>query len=173
MTAVVSVIISIVAVAFSLIVFFDNQRKDRRDVFLRMHQLLIEDDLIRGRYLIFRKITDETSVQQLTEEEYRDINRALSTYNALGLYMANGYVRERDVMDMWAQPIFRAWRTAQPLIVQRERLQGYKPWKYFDSLGRKAEQELTRQGASLDFRPWHRTDEGTFGNDDTNSTGER
>jgi hypothetical protein len=99
------------------------------------------------------------SVKELTDQEYRDISRALSTYNALGLYMANGYVRERDVMDMWAQPIFRAWRTAQPLIVQRERLQGYKPWKYFEYLGKKAEEELTRQGASLNFRPWHRADE--------------
>lgn len=122
-----------------------------------MHQILIGDDLVRGRYLIFQKITDEKSVEQLSDDEYRDINRALSTYNALGLYLANGYIRENDVMDMWAQPIFRAWRAAQPYITQRERLQGYKPWKYFDFVARKAEQELSRQGASLEVSVWQRT----------------
>jgi len=124
--AVASVVISVLAFGFSLFAFIESRQKDRRDLFLTIHQLLIGEELRRGRQILFQKITDEDSVRRLSDGEYRDINRAVSTYNTLGMYVAKHYVREQDVMDIWAQPIFRAWRTAQPYIKHRERLEGYK-----------------------------------------------
>jgi hypothetical protein len=50
--------------------------------------------------LLFQKVTDEDSVINLSDNDCRGISRAVMTYNALGLYLANEYVRERDVMDM-------------------------------------------------------------------------
>jgi hypothetical protein len=47
-----SVFISIIALGFSFFAFFEGRRKDQRDIFLQIHQLLISDDLRRGRYLI-------------------------------------------------------------------------------------------------------------------------
>jgi hypothetical protein len=157
MTATVSIFISVAALVFSFLVFFDSRRKDKRDLFLKMHQLMISDDIARGRYLLFEKVADGDSVEQLTDGEYRDINRALATYNAMGLYVKNKYVRERDVMDLWANPIYRAWHTAQPFIAHRTQFQGYRPWRYFDILALKAERELSRKDIKFEVKVWSRS----------------
>lgn len=133
-----------------------------------MHEILISDDLQRCRYVLFQKVTDEDSVEHLTDGEWRDINRTLSTFNALGLYLANGYVRERDVMDIWARPTCRVWKASQPFIDHRERLQGYRPYKYLALLTEKSEQYLRRRGENIDLIVWRRTNvpESARSNDD-------
>lgn len=151
-----SVLISIVALSFSLFAFFDGRRKDERDLFLQMHHLLISDDLRRARGLLFRKVTDEDSVKRLPDGEWRDIERAISAYNALGLYIAKRYIKERDVMDIWAEPIYRAWKAAQPYLTYRMRLDGYNAWKYFDYLADRAGQKISRAGGDLELKVWRR-----------------
>lgn len=156
MIAGLSVLISILALGFSLFAFFDGRRKDRRDLFLQMHQLLISDDLRRGRWILFQKVVDEDSVELLSDDEWRDVDRAMSAYNALGLYIANGYVKERDVMDIWAEPIYRAWKAARPYEAYRKRLEGSSPWKYFDYLAERAGLEISRVGGDLEMKVWRR-----------------
>jgi hypothetical protein len=84
---VVPIILSLVALAFSIYVFLDSHKRDQRDVFIKIHELLISDDIQRGRYLLFEKVVDEESVRRLTDEEYRDVNRAIASYNLLGIYL--------------------------------------------------------------------------------------
>jgi hypothetical protein len=91
--------ISILALAFSVFVFAESRRRDRRDMFLKIHELFYSDDLQRGRNVLFGKVTDEASVGLLTDQEYRDITRVLGAFNTLGLYIRNGYVNEADVMN--------------------------------------------------------------------------
>jgi hypothetical protein len=154
--AFISVIISVLALNFSFLVFLDSRNRDRRDIFLKIHELLISDDLQRGRYILFQKITDEESIERLTDREWQDVNRALSTFNALGLYMANRYVKEQDVMDTWAHNICTAWKAAKPFISYRERLQGYPAWIYFAVLADKAQQYLGHKGLDTDLRIYRR-----------------
>jgi len=156
MIAEVSVLISFAALGFSLFALLDGRQKDRRDIFLQIHQLLISEDLRRGRYILFQKITDEDSVERLSDGEWRDVDRALSTYNALGLYIANRYVKERDVMDLWAEPICKAWKAAQPYIAYRKRLGDPNPWKYLDFLEERARREISRTGGDLELKIWQR-----------------
>jgi hypothetical protein len=156
MVAAISIVISVLALSFSFFVFFDSRRRDQRDLFLKMHELLISDDVLRSRYVLFQTVIDKESVERLTDSEWRDVNRALATLNALGLYLANGYVKERDVMDIWARPICRVWKAAQPVIDYRERLQGYEPWRYFALLAERAQQYLDRGGDSIDLKVWRR-----------------
>src|ERR1700761_3050107 len=92
LTATLSIVLSVFALCFSMYVFVDSRRRERRDMFLKIHETLINDDLQRGRQLLFIKVTDECSVESLNPDEYRDVNRALGTYNILGLYLKNGYV---------------------------------------------------------------------------------
>jgi hypothetical protein len=156
MIADISILISVLALGFSFFVFFDSRRRDQRDIFLKMHELLISDDVLRCRYVLFQTVTDEDSIKRLTDSEWRDVNRAMATLNALGLYLENGYVKERDVMDIWARPICRVWKAAQPVIDYRERLQGYEPWKHFSFLAEKAQQYLDRTGDNVDLKVWRR-----------------
>jgi hypothetical protein len=112
MIAAFSVGISLLALGFSLFVFVDNRRKDQRDTFLRLHKLLNDNDMQRGRYLLFQKATDQTSVEQLTDDEWLDINRVLSNLNTLGFYIAKHYVSVPNVLEIWARPITRMWKAA-------------------------------------------------------------
>jgi hypothetical protein len=141
--------ISILALFFSIYVFADNRKRDRRDVFLGIHQLLYSDDLQRGRNILFRKITNEASVEQLSDQDYRDVTRVLGAYNALGLYMKNKYVNERDVMNSWAESAYLAWKCAQPYLDYREHHDGYRPWSNLERLAQKSQQELSRREPDL------------------------
>jgi hypothetical protein len=144
--AVVPIVLSVIALAFSIYVFIDSRKRDRRDIFIKIHELLISDDIQRGRYLLFEKVVDQESVKRLTDDEYRDINRAIAAYNLLGVYLKNGYMNERDVMEVWGRPVYRAWISAQPFLAWREHNQGYKAMPYFEALARRTEQVLSRDG---------------------------
>jgi hypothetical protein len=157
MEAAFSVILSVIAIGLSIYVFFDSRGRDRRDMYLKIHEYLVRDDVQRGRYLLFEKVTDEKSIDLLSDQEYLEVNRALITYNALGLYVKNGYVKEQDAMELWAMPIYRAWRAAQPFIAHRETSHGPHPWIYFEFLAQQAEKDLVRKGVPLQFTVQHRS----------------
>lgn len=146
MTATISLNLSVIAIAFSIYVFIESRGRDKRDVLIKMHEMLISDDLERARYLLFEKVVDEASVQNLSEQESRDVNRVISAYNLLGIYLKNGYVKEQDVMDAWGRSIYRAWMTAQPFLDHRENHYGYRPAQYFGVLAHRAKEYLSRNG---------------------------
>src|SRR5215472_13474915 len=130
MSVIFSVALSVVALGFSMFVFVENRRRDRRDIFLKITEYLTSEDIQRGRYTLFEKVTDEASIEELSEHEYRDIHRTINAINILGLYVENGYISERDVIAVWAMLVYRAWRAAQPYVVHRTRTHGYNPWRY-------------------------------------------
>jgi hypothetical protein len=146
MVAAITIIISILALGFSVFVFANSGKRDRRDLFLHIHQQLLSDQLQRGRFTLFRKVTDEAAVDQLTGEEYRDVNAALSFYNTLGFYVKSGYVKEHDVMELWDRAIWQAWIAAQPFMTHRQKNMGYHILNNFEFLAGKAREELIRKG---------------------------
>ena len=121
-------------------------RRDRRDIFLRIHELLYSDDLQRGRNTLFRKVTDVESIEELEDQEYRDVIRVLGAYNALGLYIKKRYVNEHDVLNTWSESSYRTWKRAQSVRDYREKHEGYRPWDNLDLLAQKARQVLLKKG---------------------------
>jgi hypothetical protein len=146
--ALASVVISIIALSFSALVFADNRRRDQRDLFLKVHQQMIGDRLQNGRRILFQKARDEAAVAALNDDDYRDINEALSFYNILGYYVRKRYVRERDVLEFWADPIVRAWAAAKPFMAYRMSNDGYHVLDNFEDLAARAERELLRRGTA-------------------------
>jgi hypothetical protein len=163
MSAAFSVVLSIIALVFSLFVFFDGRKRDRRDVFLKIHELLLSDDAPRGRQLLYEKITDEASVERLSNDEYRDVHRAIGMLNALAYYMKSGYVNQADVMSMWGEASYRACLAAQPVIDQRENRTGYRPWVHLEYLMQRSQEYVTRIGGGdvPGFTVWQRPDGGS------------
>jgi hypothetical protein len=155
-----SIVLSVVALGFSIFVFTDSRRRDRRDVFLKITEYLTSDDIQRGRYILFDRVADEPSIERLTDDEYRDVHRAVNAFNILGLYVKNGYVSERDVLDTWTIPVYRARRAAQPLIAFRQRTHGYVAWPYFEALAKKCEKDLEGKDEKVEFMVWHRQSPG-------------
>ena len=92
----------------------------------------------------------------MTDDEWRDINRVFATLNTLGYYIAKHYVSEADVLEIWAGPVIRTWRGGQAFISYREGLQGYRPWRYFDLLARKAQEHISSQADNVELKVWRR-----------------
>jgi hypothetical protein len=172
MAATISISLSVVALIFSIYVFINNRRADKRNTLIKMHELLISDRHQKGRFLLFEKVTDESSVERLSDEDYRDINGAISGFSLLGLYVENGYVIERDAMEAWAIPIARAWEAAKPFIAHRVNRQGYNTHVGFEPLARRAQEYLARNGKALEYKAWRQTD-GAEGSDDAKELPER
>ena len=127
-----------------------------RDVFLKINEYLTSEDILRGRYVLHRKVADEDSIENLSDREYRDIHQAITAFNTLGLYVKNGYLDEQDVLDIWAMSIYRTWLTAQPYIAHRERTHGYHSWAYFEPLAKNCQENLARKGEEIKIAIWRR-----------------
>jgi hypothetical protein len=159
MITAIPICLSAAALILSFYVFIDSHRQDRRNVLLKMHELLISDNLQKGRYLLFEKVVDEASVERLSGRDYRYINRALAAYNLLGLYVKKGYVDIDDVLDIWAVPIYRAWVAAQPFFAHREKNVGHRLGRFFEPLAQRARDELIHRGDGLEYSTWRRSKE--------------
>lgn len=156
MPATFSIILSIIALIFSIYVFTNSRKQNKRNAFLQIHDLLLSDEIQKGRQTLLLKVTDEASVRELSDEDYRDIHRALGILNALAYYMKSGYVDEMDALCMWAPTAYRACVAAQPLIRQREQDTGYRPFPYLDYLTQRTYTYMTNKGTIPQFKVWHR-----------------
>jgi hypothetical protein len=73
-----SVVISLSALAVSVWALLASRAKDRRDLFLEIHRLLIDPDLLHGRRLLSEKIScsdDATALREADPEGYQKVNR--------------------------------------------------------------------------------------------------
>jgi hypothetical protein len=141
--------IACVALIVSIVNFRRTERRDKRDLFLKVHQGLISADASEGRFLLFQHVTDVESVSRLDATTFQKINRALAWFDVLGLYLARGYLDAHVVMDLWAEPVNAAWTSAKPFIAFRKERTGWEPWRYFASLNLAAEQALASRQVTM------------------------
>jgi hypothetical protein len=134
MVDVVSIILSSIAVGFSIFVFVNGLRRYKRDLFLRIHEIMIGEDQYRGRQLLLSRPYDETNIEELPFSERTNISRVLATYDTLGFYLQHGYLMKEDVLDMWGDPAYRAWDAAQPFVARRRRVSGLPAYPHFGYL---------------------------------------
>jgi hypothetical protein len=146
MTPAIGTTISVFAFVMSVFTLFYTRRRDRRDVFLRLHEQLIADDAQRGRFLL---LSAEGPFSALPDEDFRCIKRALARYDLLGLYAKKKQVRQADVMALWAEPLFFALKAAPDILTYTEEKDGYRPWGFFVWIAQRAEEHLNRHNSPI------------------------
>lgn len=137
----IALTISVAAFGFSLLSYFQQRSKDRRDLFLSIHQTLIEPDLQQGRRLLNASTHDIDSIHALHEADpagYQQINRALAMFDIFSMYVNRKYVNENLALEEWGHTVAHTWVNAQPFIAARERRDGYLPWAGLRSFGPRA-----------------------------------
>ncbi len=132
--------ISLTALTIAGLTYRDRRKQDRRDLFLKLHERMVEPDLQRGRRLLFTRARTVEDVKRLREDEpgvFDDINRAVWMLDIAGMYVAKNYVDKDDFVAEWGSVFGRAWRGAQPFLeVRIAGLPGGSPgWPYFRALG--------------------------------------
>jgi hypothetical protein len=98
--SIVSLILSACALVISTAAFATRQRQDKRDLYLRIHEQLLDLQVQEGRRLLYERVHSVEDVIDLRRNEpevYALINRSLSMFSTLGLYVERGYV-DRDVV---------------------------------------------------------------------------
>src|SRR4051812_2316212 len=116
MLAIASTVISLVAVGVSIFVFIESRTRHKRDMFLKIHEIMMNETSYRGRQLILSQQFDQESMQNLELSKRADVSRTLGLFDTMGLYLYRGYLLEEDVLSMWGTRVGRLWDAAQPFI---------------------------------------------------------
>jgi hypothetical protein len=69
MIAVASIVLSLIAVGFSIFAFMEGRHRYKMDLFLKIHELMISEDSYRGRQLLLSGEYDEVSIKNLPHSE--------------------------------------------------------------------------------------------------------
>ncbi|WP_433305088.1 DUF4760 domain-containing protein [Actinoplanes sp. CA-030573] len=139
MLRIAPIVISSIALGFSVFAFREGRIRYKRDLFLKIHELMISEDQYRGRQLLLMgTFRDDNSIESLPADQRANISRALGAYDTLGLYLRRGYLIEEDVMTMWGDPARRAWNAAEPFVARRKERSGLPAYPYFEYLSDQA-----------------------------------
>lgn len=138
--AVLPVAISLVALIVSGLTYRDRRQQDRRDLFLKLHERLLEPELQRGRRLLHTKartVRDVEALRDSSPDEYDLVNRAVAMSDVAAMYVARGYVDRDDFVGEWGVAYGRLWLAAEAFLEVRLRYPGGEAgWPHFRSLGR-------------------------------------
>lgn len=139
-SSLISVVISLTALTIAGLTYRDRRKQDRRDLFLKLHERMVDSDLQRGRRLLFTRAQSVADVNRIRADEpdvFDQINRAVAMLDIAGMYVAKKYVDKDDFVAEWGSAYGRAWIAAQPFLeVRLAGLRGGTPgWPYFRDLG--------------------------------------
>ena len=127
------VLVATMAVGLSFATAAFNRRQRQQDMYLRVHETLIEVEMQHGRRALYEcgrtgKLPPEGST------EFARISRTLSVHNAVAIYIRRGIVPRRWVLQEWRNTLcdmrrgldtFRRYRQVTygwPVLVELEAL---------------------------------------------------
>ena len=134
--------ISLLAVGVSLLLWWDQRRQDKRNLFLKIHEALVDPDLQEGRRLLFARTWTQEDVEKCRLDrpnEYQLINRALAMLDIFALYVEKKYVIKQMVLEEWSHIVTRAATYGQPFIEDRAARHQFRPFPHLQGLAEEAD----------------------------------
>ncbi|MDR6557802.1 hypothetical protein J2809_002162 [Arthrobacter pascens] len=110
-----------------------NELKSKTDLFTSFHEKLIEAEAQKGRSFL-RLLKAPKAVKDLTSEQFSCLNRALSLYETLAMYMAKGNIREEDVLETWGAAIYGRHEEIRWFMDYRDETHEYVSWPHLRTL---------------------------------------
>jgi hypothetical protein len=134
----IGILLSGFAFAISLAGFVDGRKKDQRDLFINVHQVMISKEISRGRRVLLTaseaaEAGDHRAWRGMTDDERDEAGRALAFFDLLGMYVDSGYVNRRETVKVWGPTIVRTIEAGRPYLDERRIKQPYL-WPFLDSL---------------------------------------
>ncbi|MBP8538573.1 hypothetical protein [Streptomyces sp. MK37H] len=140
-----SLLIAAAALAFSIRTHWDGIKRNRRDLFLSLHERLSHPDQVRGRTLLREEISSAAEAEKIRKKRRADYELAMSAINMLdilGLYVDKKYVDKELVFDEWGWLYGRCFDHGKYVLkdVQwyDEEREIRAPWRHFAELGKEA-----------------------------------
>lgn len=138
--AVVSLLISVAALSVSLVALLAKRRQDRRELFFKMHERLIDPDLKRGRQILRERVTSTEKAREMREldpDAYQLVGRALAMFDILGCYVRRNYIDEGLVLEEWGHTYAGAWANGRHVVVERAARETltWSAWPHLQAFG--------------------------------------
>jgi hypothetical protein len=147
----ISLAIALAAFGINGASFRDRRRQDRRDLFLKMHERLVEPELQEGRRVIFETIhsrADAAALRAAGGKEYALANRALAMYDVFALYVSEGYIEHDLALREWGPNLASIWGHARFFIEDREAAASRSVWLNLQNFANEAIERREVQAAS-------------------------
>jgi hypothetical protein len=140
-----SLFISLVALSVAVATLLTKRKQDRRDLFLKMHERLIDPDLQNGRRILrecIKSVEDAEKMRLGDPESYRLVGRALAMFDILGCYVRRGYIDEQLVLEEWGRTYAGSWDHGRHVVAERAERESetWSAWPHLQSFGETAAQ---------------------------------
>ncbi|MCL3818554.1 hypothetical protein [Aeromicrobium wangtongii] len=131
--------ISLLAFGLGCVNFARARRLDKRDLFLRMHESLLEPGVVAGRRALYAiRSADDARRLVHDEEKLTGVYRALATFDVLALYVDNKWIDEETVLEEWGNSLRRSIEPSRAFIDARYESIQWHSWPHFQDLAAKA-----------------------------------
>lgn len=152
-----ALLLSALALVLSLLTLVYSRASRRRDLFLDMHERLLDREIRDGRRALLEasvcSVNDARRFRERDEEGYRLACRALAMCDVLGLYVRKRFISKRLVLDEWGHTYAALWECGQHIISMRLADDGddvghrWSAWQNFQRLGADATEWVGTQPA--------------------------
>jgi hypothetical protein len=134
-----ALVVSAAALSLGMLNYRRARRLDKRDLFLRLHESLLDPDVVAGRRALY-EIKDVPSAAALVYETgtLTQVYRALAMFDVLALYVENGWIDEATVLDEWGNSLSRSIEPSQHFIAARYQTIQWHSWPHYRRLAAKA-----------------------------------
>lgn len=128
----VAVLISAIALGFTVAVFLYNRRTGRRELFLRAHEDFVHPERQQGRRELFEAYEAGIEPGDLDFDRFGSINHAVAAVDVMGYLFYRGYVPRGDAYALWGITVARVHWAAEKsgLLSLRDRQFGTTIWPY-------------------------------------------
>jgi len=136
---VLAVLVSAGALWLGIVNYKRARRLDKRDLFLRIHEALIEPGVVEGRRLLYQ-IPDQATAAAMVykPEKLTAVYRALAMFDVLAMYAENGWIDEDTVLDEWGHSLRWSVPFAERFIAARYETIKWHSWPHYKALADKA-----------------------------------
>jgi hypothetical protein len=137
--SVISIVLSSAAFLFGVFTWRERKSQDQRDLFLKVHERLIDIDLQRGRRILAQAIhsaKDAAALFRDSPDQYDLANRALAMLDVAALYVERGYIDKSLFVGEWGSVYGRIRDPARYFIADREErdsIYSLRPWPHFQA----------------------------------------
>jgi hypothetical protein len=140
---VISLLISVGALCVSIGALLTKRKQDRRDLFLKMHERLIDHDLQNGRRILrerIKSVEDAKKMRLDDPESYYLVGRALAMFDILGCYVRRKYVDEQLVLEEWGRTYAGSWDHGRHVVAERAEGENetWSAWPHLQAFGETA-----------------------------------
>jgi hypothetical protein len=122
------------------VVNYRRARKlDKRDLFLKIHERLIDPDVVAGRRILYAlRSKEQAAALVYREDDMTKVYRALAMFDVLALYAENGWIDEQTVLDEWGHSLRNSVDPAEYFIAARYETVRWHSWPHYQALAAKA-----------------------------------